>query len=481
MKTLALALATTVAALASSVLAADYVIAVERDTFADSAWREVVQTLQKRHSAKVIRYDGNAALEKMLPELRRLAPRYVAFVSRPETAGRDLVIGASQLLRRLDDDPFGDALWGIVTGFDAADALRIARAPAAREIRRPATSMGNAGALNGWEAGFASNEGNRNELWRKFPGGKTEKIDTRGNVAKSLAAAFNAIDVDYFVTSGHATQHDWQIIYNQNAGSLRHDENANLVFRNPQGESFPLNRASPKIYLAAGNCLIGNIDRRACMATAWLHDGGADQMCGYTVVTFFGFMGWGVKSILEEGRASFAEAYYLQNQILLWALAQRKPGTERLALTEPEFGGGHNAQHFLNTHVRDLVTAPDKNGKVRLDGDLFGMLWDRDIVAFYGDPAMRVTFPERCRTVKIEVNERNVTVRFLREVNFGALSDVKSARPLITLLDRPAAGKRLLDAAGKPVEKAVVNDRFLLIPLQGKHAAGTTLSFKLAD
>lgn len=457
-----------------------YVVAVEKATYADPAWRPVAETLKNRHRAHLVTYDGNANLENLLPELRRLAPDYVAFVSRPETAGRDLVVSAAQLLRRLDDDPYGDALWGIVTGFDAADALRIANAPAVREIRRPASSMGSPGCLDAWESGFASNEGNRNELWRKFPGGKAEKIDTQGNVTRHLADTFNAIDVDYFVTSGHATQHDWQIIYNQNAGSLHHDAAGNLRFRDPSGEYYPLKRSSPKAYLAAGNCLIGHIDRRDSMATAWLHAGGAEQMCGYTVITFYGFMGWGVKSLLEEGRASFAESYYLQNQILLWALGEIKPELQTVRFTADEFGDGRNVRKFIQAHAREFTVPSDSvAGKHR--PKRLGLLWDRDTVAFYGDPAERITFPARYRTVEIDVADRDVTIHFLKDLEFGPLADVKSARPIATLLAKPPHGRRLLSADGKPVERAVVNDRFLIIPLTGKFKAGDTVKLHLAN
>ncbi len=456
-----------------------YVVAVEKETQADAAWRPVVAALQAKHAASVLTYDGNAQLDALLPELKKLKPQYVCFVTKPETAGRDLVVNAAQLLRHIDDDPYGDAFWGIVTGYDAADALRLAKTPKAREIHRVASSMGMEGMLNGWQAGFASNEGNKDDIWIKKPGGKVEKKSTLGNPAKALAEAFNTIDVDYFVTSGHATQRDWQIIYNRDEGSLRHDAEANLRFMNPEGEIYPMKSAHPKIYLAAGNCLIGNIDRRDSMATAWLHSGGVEQFCGYTCVTFFGFMGWGIKSHLEEARCSFAEAYYLQNQMLLWALRNKKGGQLVTCRLAPEdFSTGRKVRDFIQAHIKELVTI--KDGKPALDDESLGLLWDRDIVAFYGDPAERVTFPEACRTLVVDVKGADVKLTFKKTVSFGSLGDVKAARPVISLLAEPPAGTKLVDAAGKPVADAVVNDRFVLIPVSGKHAAGEVLSYRLA-
>lgn len=457
---------------------ANYVVAVEKGTQSESAWAAVVDVLKAKHQAQVLVYEGNGNLTKLLPQLKALKPKYVCFVTKPETAGRDLVVNAAQLLRRIDDDPYGDAFWGIVTGYDAADALRLAKAPRTRVIRRAATSMGALTALDGWTAGFASDEGNKDNFWRKLPGQKTEKVPTNGNPAKALSDSFNSIDVDYFVTSGHATQRDWQIIYNKNEGSLRHDDKGCLRFMTPQGDVYPMTRASSKIYLAAGNCLIGNIDKRSCMATSWIHSGGVEQFCGYTCVTFFGFMGWGVKSHLEEARCSFAEAYYLQNQLLLWVISHKKNGELMTCEIPPEdFTDGRHVRDFIQRHVRELVKEQD--GKPTLDHDSLGLLWDRDIVAFYGDPAERVTFPEERRSLVTQVKGADVTVTFKKKMDFGKLMDVKAARPVMILLEQPPAGTKLVDANGKPVADSVVNDRFLLIPLSGVHTAGETLRFRL--
>lgn len=456
----------------------NYVVAVEKGTQNEPAWAAVVDALKEKHQARVLVYEGNENLSKLLPQLKSLKPKYVCFVSKPETAGRDLVVNAAQMLRKVDDDPYGDAFWGIVTGYDAADALRVVKAPTARVIQRAATSMGAPSALDGWQAGFASDEGNKDNFWRKLPGQKTEKIPTDGNPAKVLADSFNSVDVDYFVTSGHATQHDWQIIYNKNEGSLRHDKKGHLGFMTPTGDVYPLTKASPKIYLAAGNCLIGHVDQRACMATSWLHSGGVEQFCGYTCVTFFGFMGWGIKSHLEEARCSFAEAYYLQNQLLLWVISHKKNGALMTCEIPPEdFTDGRHVRDFIQKHVRELVKL--ENGQPALDQDSLGLLWDRDIVAFYGDPAQRVTFPKERQTVKVEVKGAEVLVTFKKQMSFGQLNDVKSARPVLALLDQPPAGTKLVDAEDKPVEDSVVNDRFLLIPITGKHAAGETLRYRI--
>lgn len=62
---------------------------------------------------------------EMEAQLKEFNPRYVAVVDVPENIGRDYVIELNRMSRRMDDDPYADFLWGIVTGYDAAAAQRM--------------------------------------------------------------------------------------------------------------------------------------------------------------------------------------------------------------------------------------------------------------------------------------------------------------------------------------------------------------------
>ena len=99
-----------------------------------------------------------------------------------------------------------------------------------------------------------------------------------------------------------------------------------------------------------GNCLMGHINGPDAMALAWMNDVGVKQMLGYTVPTWFGYMGWGVLDYFVE-----------------------QPG--RYTLTEAFFANHHALTHRL----LDATTPdPEKNSR--------GLKFDRDAVAFYGDP-----------------------------------------------------------------------------------------------
>ena len=61
---------------------------------------------------------------------------YACFVAQPKEAGREFVVHVSRMTRRLDDDPYTDVVWGILTGYKADDALRIASLKEPLVVRR---------------------------------------------------------------------------------------------------------------------------------------------------------------------------------------------------------------------------------------------------------------------------------------------------------------------------------------------------------
>ena len=97
---------------------ADYAVVVSKATQSDAGWGLVVDALQKKHGAKVIVY--GASVQETLPGLREQFPRYACFVAQPAEVTRQYVAAIHQLTRQLDDDPYPDCFWGILTGYDAA-------------------------------------------------------------------------------------------------------------------------------------------------------------------------------------------------------------------------------------------------------------------------------------------------------------------------------------------------------------------------
>lgn len=413
-----------------------YIVAVEKSS--GRQWRAAADALAKKHSAKTVEYSSPAGFAALAAEMEKSRPKYVCFVTPPGKAGRKFVAAAHDFMRSVGPGPYSETIWGVVTGYCAEDAVALSRAPLSQKVESAATSMGSEGFLDKWQAGIASDENSADNLWVKRRGSAAVKVPTSGNIAKALAAAFNSVALDYFVTSGHASERDWQIIYNRNLGSLVHTPSAGLEFAEPGGRRHKLRSASLKVYIGAGNCLLGHIDSKASMATAWMHSAHVQEFAGYTVPSWYGFMGWGVKDLYETGRHSLAESCYLENQRLVWA-GRRSPR-------------GHDAM---------------------------GLEYDKNTFVYYGDPAQKIMFPEDRTPYTVSVKGGRVRAEFIKDCVFPPLSDVKGARPLTVLLDAPPPGDVLYDAEGREVENSVVTDRFLFIPAPGKHFKGETLEFTI--
>ena len=101
----------------------DYVVLVSETVNEDKAWRDVVETLAERHDAEVILF--NKSPREAMKSLKRVNPRYVAIVDKPENIGRDYVIDFHNVSRDIDDDIYADFMWGIITGYDAEAAMRM--------------------------------------------------------------------------------------------------------------------------------------------------------------------------------------------------------------------------------------------------------------------------------------------------------------------------------------------------------------------
>ena len=101
----------------------EYVVLASKAVQQDAAWMQVVNALKEKHGAEVFFYEK--APRENLGDLQRVKPRYVAIVEKPENLNRDYVIDMHHVSREVDEDIFADFLWGIITGYDAAGAMKM--------------------------------------------------------------------------------------------------------------------------------------------------------------------------------------------------------------------------------------------------------------------------------------------------------------------------------------------------------------------
>jgi len=429
-----------------------YAVLVSRSTFADAGWKAVVEALRAKHKASVIVYPKS--VDEARAALARDFPRYACVVARPEDVGVRLVVDVHRLMRKLDDDPYTDCLWGILTGYEAADALRIAKHAEPLVVRKGAAGTGLN--LDVFDAGRWFSEGEKGAMWEKLPGGKAEKKKVPQDTTKLLVDTFNDFKPDLFVTSGHATTRDWQIGYSYRNGQFR-CKAGQLFGLDMQKQAHNINSPNPKVYLPVGNCLMGRVPGPDCMALAFMRTGGVYQMLGYTVLTWYGYMGWGVKDLFigQPGRYSLAEAFYINNQTLIYQLETRFPDKARVDFES----------YALERDRRLLGKLAAKHG---LKGkDPLGLLWDRDVVAFYGDPAWDARLAPRPLAWEQKLTEKDGVYTF----TLAADRDTGRPRPPVILFPHRVKDVRIITGAEL---EPVVTDNFLLLPKPTKFEKGKT-------
>jgi hypothetical protein len=411
---------------ASATVKGEYAVVISKKTYADSAWCEVAETLQKKHNGQIIQYDQNVL--EALPALTTTFPRYACFVTTPEETTREFIAAVHQMTRKLDDDPYTDVIWGIITGYTVDDALRIARHKEPLVVRRALTgSVGTP--LDVYDEGRMYNELKKDIMWEKTKGGRVEQKACPTDTTKLLVDGLNDYQPDVFYTSGHATERDWQIGYSYRNGQFR-CKDGQLYGLDTQKIRHDINSPNPKVFLGIGNCLIGNIPDRQCMALALMHSAGVNQMIGYTVPTGYGFGGWGVKdyfSELQAGRFTLAQAHYVNNLALVHCLEKR----------------GQNDSN------------PDKLTRGGLRGD-------RDVVVLYGDPAWQVKLPHRELPWQQTLTEKNGLYTFTITANQRGDWD---NRPVVHLLGHRVKNIQVIDGSKY---KPVITDNFILVDMTGE-------------
>lgn len=434
-----------------------YAAIVSRSTRADPGWSKVVAALTRNHGAEVLEYEKS--IDEVEEPLAARMPRYACFVARPEEAGRKFVAKVHRLTRKLDQDPYTDVIWGILTGHGPEDALRLAELTEPLVVRK---GLGGTGInLDLFEEGKWFSEGEAGAYHEKAPGGKPEKKKGPQDSTKALVDAFNEFKTDLFVTSGHATERDWQIGYSYRNGQFR-AKAGKLFGLDLEGRAFPIQSPNPKIYLPMGNCLMGHVKDKESMALAFMGSGGVAQMMGYTVSTWFGYGGWGVGEYFfgRPGELTFSEAFHSSIQAVVHELESRFPKTAQAEVndwnieTDPQLIG-RIAASLGYTEWNDTVK------------DNVGLLWDRDTVAFYGDPAWEARLLPRELPWEQELREKDGVYTF--EVK--ARKDARCRRPPLLLFPHRLLNVEVIEGSDL---KPVIADDFILLPSPAKLEGGKT-------
>ncbi len=357
-----------------------YAIVVSKATCEDAAWGNVVKQLQTKYSnSQVITY------EKSVTEARNalsvLMPRYTCFVGQPTEVGRVFCAQVHRMTRELNSDPYTDTIWGIITGLTPEDACRLVAQQNPLVIRR---GVGLGLNIGPFEEAFDFSDGKMGVTTHKKPDGTLEKNDVGdADQGRAFAQAVHDIQPDFMGSDGHASERDLQMPWGKGDIQSRHGQM--IAVDVSQRKGYIMSSPNPKVYLAFGNCLIGHVDGPDAIALAFIHSMGVKQFVGYTVPTWYGKGGWGVNDWLigQQGRWNLSEAHFINQQFLQQELHARFPRNADYEITPAQFTGsdGHgDIQDIANT-----IRSGDR--------DELGMLWDRDTVVLWGDPAWDARFP----------------------------------------------------------------------------------------
>ncbi|MCX7727578.1 MAG: hypothetical protein N2053_12105, partial [Chitinispirillaceae bacterium] len=105
-----------------------YAIVISKASYADVGWKSVADTLLKKHSkkgAKVEVFEWSSTVTETKQKLKEFQPDYIGFIVKPVSeCNSKFLVTVSQMCRSLDEDPYGDAIYGIITGYNSSDALR---------------------------------------------------------------------------------------------------------------------------------------------------------------------------------------------------------------------------------------------------------------------------------------------------------------------------------------------------------------------
>lgn len=337
-----------------------------------SEWKDVADALEAKHSAeaKVMQLVAAPEITDAKVILSEMKPTHVAFVMRPEEVDFKTTVAMKRMMRELDEDPYDDAVWGIVTGPTAADAKRIASSSEPKSIHAALTTTGISDDFI--ERFYCLSDAYPEGCWRiKAPDGTVSHHSTTGDVDHVFKEGWNTIDPDFILTASHATEFNLEMPFSR--GNLTPP--IIRALKAPERE---------KVWLAAGNCLIAdNLNPTNNMVMTALGFGKCNQFVGYIATTWFGEIGWGTLGNFSNGM-SLVEAYHEANRKIIEELEETVTNAKDF---KPVF---ENARDYDRLFV-EVRKFPWKSEKKLEDPQKFvGRLWDRDATVFYGDPMHKV-------------------------------------------------------------------------------------------
>jgi hypothetical protein len=319
-----------------------YAVVISKAAYADAGWKMVADSLVKKHQSrgKAQLFTWSSAVTDCKTDLAAFRPDYIGYIARPATeCNSAFIVAVSRMSRALDSDPYGDAVWGIITGYEAADALRaISESLTVKTVLAASNNLSYEPPLQRFYQGLGMtcdsytktdylfpDKSGKVYTENKRPEGEQDRIKLVTKWLNAPSVTFTIAGqgtftgpIDCFITGGHGNVNLWQCHYSDpGTEGYMQSSGGKLTGLPYGGGSLPINAVTPKIFWCASNCLMGNPDSKDNNVYAAFHTGHAVQMFGFVNNASGGdeFMAWGVYDRVTKaaGRYTLADGFYLAN------------------------------------------------------------------------------------------------------------------------------------------------------------------------
>lgn len=399
-------------------MAQDYAVVARQKLKTDTGWVKVISFLQEKHHAPVFYYNNSPS--EILDSLKFYTPRYVAFVEEPKQVDRELVMLLHRMSRQVDDDVYSDYIWGIITGYDAKTALKLANNGVRPLTIKSAVSTIAELREAKWFDRFAWIDDHQDGLCGEKRSIKDSVITYTISPDESLQKFYDFYkdyDPDFIVTSGHATERNLEMPFSH--GNIK-SKNGFLYAAFPEGKEYLVESGKRRVFLGAGNCLLGNVRKNPnSMAIACLGSGNAAAMVGYVVTSWYGRAGWGTLKywLFNPGRYTLAEAVFLNEQDMLFQMNRWNSNFNQL-----NFPYSQSDAQFRGEMKKAVAAIQNQLGIENPTKDQVGFLYDRDVLAYYGDPKADIRLqemPEEEYKVDFKVKGEKCIIKIKTRKNFN--------------------------------------------------------------
>ncbi len=307
-----------------------YAIVASEATARD--WSSVVRDLERKYPGSIlVKYKDS--VNEIVDKVKEAKPRYMAYVAQLSEATPDKIKAASSASR------VADAIFGVITGLDSSDASLLASFRGM--TLRKALLKGDSAFLTYFPEGKYYSE-SRQKSWGQ-KSGRGAKIDDRmdgpADTTETLMREFG--NCDYFMTSGHANHNIWESGFNYADGGMISQKGkiyavdaarlqalkAGNKDANKVGKAWEVDSRNEKVWHAAGNCSIGQINGEDSMVPAAIRWLGVRHMFASLepVISGGNFQGWGMWPYFRQGRLTMAEAAYAARKSMVYSQDCRRP------------------------------------------------------------------------------------------------------------------------------------------------------------